>query len=310
MAGYGDCLFTTGSVDECDGLVVFNTPSEHICVNVPLSNVFAFMMEPGHSFIHPWMYGGMDSYSKVYSPIPTAHNVIASHGFLGWSVNKSFHELVSMHPPGKERSVSCVLSDAHIYTGHRKRLAFVQDLIKAGVVFDLMGRGFRPIDDKWKGLKSYRFSIALENESIPYYFTEKITDCFLSWSIPIYWGCTNLEEYFPEKSFIRIDVEKPAEAAEVIQSLDKDEYRSRYPALIEARRLIMEKYQPLAKISELLSEGNPEPKSEVRISPVLPNPYLKRIYGRFTERRNRVADQLSHRYNLRHMKHFAKSISV
>lgn len=305
MAGYGDFLFTTDAVDKCDGLVIFNTPSEPLSVKTPPNNVIALMMEPGHRFIHPWMYSGLDSYAKVYSPRSMGSNVVASHGFLGWSVNKSLRELIQMSSPEKMRSVSCVLSDAHVYTGHRKRLGFVYDLIKNGLRFDLIGKGFRPVDDKWKALESYRFSIALENEEIPHYFTEKITDCFLAWTIPVYWGCTNLEEYFPSESFIRIDIEKPDEAAEIILSLDEREYRNRYPALVEARQLVMEKYQPLAKISEVLSSGDSEPKSDIRINPVLPNSLLKKIYGNVIERRNLFWDQFIHRYDLPRMRQYA-----
>ena len=56
----------------------------------------------------------------------------------------------------------------------------------------------------------------MENAVIPDYWTEKIADCFLAWTLPIYYGCPNLEDYFPEKSFIRIDIEKPEEAIDSI----------------------------------------------------------------------------------------------
>ena len=40
------------------------------------------------------------------------------------------------------------------------------------------------------------FHIAIENTSTPNYFTEKIIDCFLFSTIPIYYGCPNIGEYF------------------------------------------------------------------------------------------------------------------
>ena len=40
------------------------------------------------------------------------------------------------------------------------------------------------------------FGVAIENTSHRGYFTEKILDCFLLKTIPIYWGCSNIGNYF------------------------------------------------------------------------------------------------------------------
>lgn len=305
IPGYGDCLFTLNPVEECDALVVFNTPPQPISAKVPVNYVFALMQEPGHKFIHPWMFQGLDPYHKVYSPISVSPNVIPSHGFLGWSIDKSLNDLTGKAKPAKSRHLSCVLSDAHIYPGHRRRLALIYKLIRSGATFDLMGRGFRNINDKWEALAPYRFSIALENDSIPYYFTEKITDCFLAWTIPVYWGCTNLEDYFPPESFIRIDVDHPQETAAILESLNESEYRRRLPALEEARRLVLHKYHPLAKIDELLHEYVPVKRTKVVIKPVLPNPLLKKGYGIFKRYGNYSKDLLLRHYHLGQMRGFA-----
>ncbi|HKI44404.1 MAG TPA: glycosyltransferase family 10 [Balneolales bacterium] len=306
MPGYGGCLFTLDPVDECDALVVFNTPPQSISVKVPYNNVFAFMQEPGQKFVHPWMFDGLDSYYEVYSPKKEASNVMASHGFLGWSIDRSLNELIRMQPPVKTRRLSCMISNAHVYPGHRRRLTLIYKLITSGVTFDLMGRGFRNIDDKWEALAPYRFSIALENASIPHYFTEKISDCFLARTLPVYWGCTNLDDYFPPESFIRIDVEKPRETAAILESLDESEYLRRLPALEEARRLVLDKYNPLARIDELLRNRVTGKQKEITINPILPDPFLKRIYGIFMRYRNYSADWLLQRYRIGQMRRFAE----
>ena len=48
---------------------------------------------------------------------------------------------------------------------------------------------------KYDGFKNYKYSLCLENSSEKYYFTEKFTDCILSWTIPIYYGCSNIDKY-------------------------------------------------------------------------------------------------------------------
>lgn len=41
-----------------------------------------------------------------------------------------------------------------------------------------------------------QFGVVIENTSYRGYFTEKILDCFLLKTIPIYWGCSNIGEFF------------------------------------------------------------------------------------------------------------------
>jgi len=41
-----------------------------------------------------------------------------------------------------------------------------------------------------------QYGIAIENFSHRNFFTEKILDCFLLKTIPIYWGCSNIGDYF------------------------------------------------------------------------------------------------------------------
>jgi len=41
-----------------------------------------------------------------------------------------------------------------------------------------------------------QFHIAIENTAIDHYFSEKLLDCFQTKTVPIYYGCTNIHEYF------------------------------------------------------------------------------------------------------------------
>ncbi len=52
------------------------------------------------------------------------------------------------------------------------------------------------VPDKVVFLEKPQFSIAVENSVHTNNFTEKILDCFLTKTIPIYWGCPNLNEFF------------------------------------------------------------------------------------------------------------------
>ena len=67
----------------------------------------------------------------------------------------------------------------------------------------ITGKPFGVSDDlntswhnKAQALKPYMYSIVMENDRYPSYFTEKLTDCFVTGTIPIYWGAPDIGDYF------------------------------------------------------------------------------------------------------------------
>ena len=61
---------------------------------------------------------------------------------------------------------------------------------------------YKPFEKKEDGLKSYKYSIIIENSSETDYFTEKVIDACLLETIPIYWGAPNISKYFDTRGFI------------------------------------------------------------------------------------------------------------
>ena len=56
-------------------------------------------------------------------------------------------------------------------------------------------------------------------------------------------GCSNAGEYFPEESFIEIDIrDSQAALATIKAAIANNEYEKRLPAIIEARRRVIEDY--------------------------------------------------------------------
>lgn len=135
--------------------------------------------------------------------------------------------------------------------GHVLRMAFLDNLVSIDPgVLDLYGRGgfsgrhyCGEVDDKWDGLADYRYSLAIENYHGPNYFSEKITDALLAWCMPIYWGCTNLEEYLPADSFVRIDIEDDDAPERVREIVNSDLRKQNIDAIAEARRRLLDEYQ-------------------------------------------------------------------
>lgn len=91
----------------------------------------------------------------------------------------------------KSKNLSMITSNKITTNGHLLR----HEIVNKFNNFDLFGYS-NPIEKKISGLKDYRFSIIVENCKKDYYFTEKLIDCFITGTIPIYWGCPSIGEFF------------------------------------------------------------------------------------------------------------------
>jgi hypothetical protein len=83
------------------------------------------------------------------------------------------------------------------------------------------------VDGDWKDnslIKSYtnyKFVLAIENTKHWGYITEKIINAFYSGAIPIYWGCSTINNFFNKKSFINVsDFESVEKCIEYVLSMD------------------------------------------------------------------------------------------
>lgn len=80
-------------------------------------------------------------------------------------------------------------------------------------------------------LADYRYSIVIENDVTDYFFTEKITNCFVSMTIPIYIGARKIDEYFNSDGIIKISEADFDNIDKVLSKCTKDEYENRLEAV-------------------------------------------------------------------------------
>lgn len=88
-------------------------------------------------------------------------------------------------------------------------------------------------------LDDYRYSIVIENEQSPYYFTEKIINCFAAMVVPIYIGASKIGDFFDKGGIIQIDATIEAVTA-VISQCNEQDYMRRKEAIINNFNLIQE----------------------------------------------------------------------
>jgi len=131
----------------------------------------------------------------------------------------------------KNKLVSMIAANKRMCAEHIYR----QEIIKKfSSQCDHFGRGFNEIINKEEGLKDYCFSFALENATYPNMFTEKITDCFMTGTIPIYYGIKNISDYFNPDGIITLTDDFK------IEDLSFDLYVSKLDAVKENLKLSMD----------------------------------------------------------------------
>ncbi len=226
----------------------------------PREHTLLVTMEPSSVKI----YG--DDYARQFGAVLTSqpewalrhprriYSQSALHWFYGVGRHRTvpFDDILGESPQGKSRNVSMVYSPkAMRHTLHYHRARFMRELVELMPELDTFGRhSARPLDDKADCLRAYRYHVAIENHIGEHHWTEKIADPFLGLTLPFYCGCPNLGDYFPEESFIRIDIHDAAGAAEAIrEAIANREFDKRLPAIVEAKRRVMFEYNLFAVAS-------------------------------------------------------------
>jgi hypothetical protein len=130
-----------------------------------------------------------------------------------------------VHP--KSKNLSIIASDKQDMPGQKLRHKVIQ---RHRAAFDaILGRGYREIGEKIEGLKDYRYSLTIENCRQNYYFSEKLIDCFLSGTVPIYWGCPSIGLFFDKEGIIAF--EHPRELGLILEQIGPEDYERRLPAI-------------------------------------------------------------------------------
>lgn len=292
---WGDVKFICEEDGNCDLAVVLNRVGrEKRYVQCAPENVWAVFQEPFIFRAHDWMIDDHGQFSKVFTPYVFNKNpkYIASYPMLAWYVDKTYDELKAMTMPDKTRDISWITSNKSLFPGHKERLEFLEFIQKSDLDIDIYGKGIRPIDDKWDGQAPCKYSLVIENHVGTDHWTEKIADSYLTWSLPIYYGCPNIDKFFPENSFIRIDIHKPEEALNIIRdAIKNNEWEKRLDAIKEARELVLDTYNFFPYIARLAREN---PDRDAKKQSLTLRPYRRTFKRRFLNIIQRIKGAKGH----------------
>lgn len=212
-------FFVNTDLRECDFWIVRGSiQPQFSLVKCPRENVIFLLDEAYEAAEFPSIF--LNQFAKVIGPKKVKHaNYVKHHEMFPWLfLNKSFSFLSQNSNLAKSKEICIITSDATWLQGHKERFAFVNKLIghfKDRI--DIYGRGFNSFDCKYEILKNYKYSVCIENSNLPDYFTEKINECYLTDVFPIYFGCTNIQEYYHPDSFLQIDISDFKKSIEMIE---------------------------------------------------------------------------------------------
>ncbi len=283
------CFLLNADKENYDYLVVYDDLPHPIKPLCPEQNTIHIATEPplGDIGLYPEDYRAQFAWHTGLGKTTSQAGEIPHCGGHAWWVGKDFsmpmdlHQVATLFEHPKSKLLSVIASQHKNHSDpHRVRFQFAQRL-KAhyGERLDFYGRGFAPVQDKLEALGAYRFHIALENTSSEHYFTEKLNDCILTGTYPVYYGCPNLNQYFPENAFLSIDIHDFDRAVTLIDHAILHAFDQKYRAeLLQARDLVLYEYNIPPMLITLIEriergeygDGNVPLLHRKRILPYLP----------------------------------------
>ena len=214
-------------------------------------------------------------------------NHIFSHTGNLWFNGHSHTELVGTSEMHKSDAISTVCSSkSQRHTLHAERLQFTEWLCQQLPDLKRYGHGFQLLKNKYTALDPFCFHLAIENFIGAHHWTEKFSDPILSHCVPIYYGCPNMDDYFPTEAYLKIDIHQRELALSQIRELisDPSNYQKRLPAVLEAKQLVLNDYNLMKMIHDHVCETFDSSNKASQ----------RRLYGRKQIRLVNPVDCLSH----------------
>ena len=157
----------------------------------------------------------------AFSVFPNAMNIPSYYPKVTGEFDVS--KTIQMFPKTNFNRAVCVTSSKAFLPGHNVRLNFIKN---SKDKIDLYGRGIKEVESKLDVLHNYAFALAIENNvsKNDYYFTEKLIECIITGTIPIYYGCPNIDKFFDTRGILTFNTQE--ELDNILDNLNEEKYNS------------------------------------------------------------------------------------
>lgn len=186
----------------------------------------AWLVEPIsiHGHIYNWIVRNHNNFKEVWTHDDEILKIVPNAKFVptgGAWVDLSDHKIWD-----KTELCSFIASNKNWTVGHQLR-QHIRAILPSNI--PQFGKGYKEIKEKSEALNKFAYSITVENIQRDTYYTEKIIDCFLTGTIPIYWGTKKVNNFFDENGIIHFNTVE--ELQTIIQNISLDDYNSKMKSI-------------------------------------------------------------------------------
>jgi hypothetical protein len=269
-------------VKECDYWFIYGgltVGDLKMTVKCPTQNIFYITDETHHNrfFVKKFL----DQFPSVITCRTDLdhRNILKYHEILIWYLDKTFDELEAIKHLPKTKGIAIINSNLTETPLQRKRYELTHKLIghfKDRI--DVFGRGHQTFKDKWEILKDYKYTIAIENTVQPGYFTEKISECYLTHTFPLYYGCPDINQYYDPESMEILAIDDYKKCIQQIEKiLSEDKYEDHLPALIAQKQKYLNEYHFFPALAKLINLHGTDTQIKKKHT-IYKEDYFKRLY--------------------------------
>ena len=258
--GIWNNIISVNNIKQADYIIALSNIPKNIKFNP--EKIIIFPREPRILYSPSFKHKTWFTYDKI-------HHVVTEPQFIQMNYDKLVD--LKYNKEEKIKILSTVTSSKNHTSSAIKRVELIKNFCKKYPnILDIYGANWKTNmreykgelgfyhnkrnnnTTKYDGFKNYKYSLCLENSSEKNYFSEKFTDCILSWTVPIYFGCSNIEKYFPKDSYYTIDVFDENSIDKINEIINKPITNENIEALKEARNLILNKYNIWSTIENII----------------------------------------------------------
>lgn len=165
----------------------------------------------------------------------------------------------------RKNNIIAIVSSKYIDTGHINRVDFIKYVEEQGYdIIDVYGYSNYHNFKNYKGtiedksiIQEYKYILSAENNNEYNYATEKLWEAYIAYTLCIYDGCPNIDNYVDPNSYIKINLENKQESLEkILNIISEDIWINRLSSIIDTRKLIIDKYNVLEIINKIIELYN------------------------------------------------------
>lgn len=257
----------TWSDDNIDFYVIVNKPSANEKF-IPERTII-FQMEPWCG--NPSQSWGVKTWGVWAKPDETTFLQVRTHeNYLNntfWQLDTTYTQFKNLFSIKKTELISSICSSKYFDPGHIKRIDFLKfveskndDLIQIHIYNHDNKHNFKNykgkhIPNKDAGMMPYKYYFMPENNEEHNFITEKIWEPLLCESLCFYWGCPNVNDWFDERCYIKLDMDDFEKSFNIIKNtILNDEWSKRIDIIRREKQKVLEHYNFFPTLERIIKQ--------------------------------------------------------